>query len=306
MPHEQPSLARSAQQTRISVPQPLTHALMSNLRLNTNVLSLLSAPPGMCGIFCSISCNGFISPDSATKQLLQKRGPDSTGQRQVVVDASGDGSNGASTSLHATFLSTVLALRGTSIVKQPLQDEATGSALCWNGEAWSIGDAPVTGNDSQLIFEKLLATTSDTGSSETAIGAVMQLLSSIRGPYAFVFYDASHKLLYYGRDCLGRRSLLRKSTPDDTLILSSVCDNASGESWTEVEADGIYIVDLKSILSIGLPPSITHIPHRSSSSQATSQGFAFVGKFPSHCALLIEIELAIPIFQSRHSRQLVI
>jgi asparagine synthetase B (glutamine-hydrolysing) len=250
----------------------------------------------MCGIFCSISCNGFVSPDTATKQLLQNRGPDSTGHHQVVVDATGDENTGASTELHATFLSTVLSLRGTSIVKQPLRDETTGSTLCWNGEAWSIGDASVTGNDSQLIFEKLLATTSNIASLETAIEAVILLLSIIRGPYAFVFYDASHKLLFYGRDCLGRRSLLRKSTPDDTLVLSSVCDNSSGESWAEVEADGIYIADLKSTSSTGLPSSIRRIPHHLSS-QPAGYNLSFVGKFSTHCALLISVDLAIPIVQ---------
>lgn len=299
MPHGKPISSGRRNETRISVPQPLTltHALEVKPAPQHQRPITTSIPLGMCGIFCSISCNGFISPDSATKQLLQNRGPDSTGQHQVVVHATGHANIGTSSTLHACFLSTVLSLRGTSIVSQPLQDEATGSTLCWNGEAWSIGEALVTGNDSQLIFDKLLAILSNMESRETATEAVTRLLSSIRGPYAFVFYDASHKLLCYGRDCLGRRSLLRKSMPDDTLILSSVCDNASGESWTEVEADGIYFADLSSLHTTGLSSSIRHVPHRLSS-RTKEEALSFVGKFPVLCALLISVELAISSIQS--------
>lgn len=236
----------------------------------------------MCGIFCSISRNGFISPDSATQQLLQNRGPDSTGQHQVVLDATQENHDAASP-LHASFLSTVLSLRGSSIVQQPLRDEQTASILCWNGEAWSVGEVPVTGNDSQLVFDKLLAASSETSSTDMAMKAVIGSLSSIRGPYAFVFYDAPNKLMYYGRDCLGRRSLLRKSMPDNTLIISSVCDNANGESWTEVEADGIYAVDLTCLSSGELSSSTTHIPHLQSFAVEETHLY-FVGESHVLCA----------------------
>lgn len=277
-------LVSSALETRTSVSQTLVpaRALGPNLRLNTNALSPFSIAVDMCGILCSISRNGFISPNSATQQLLQNRGPDSTGQHQVVLDAMQE-NHDAAFPLHASFLSTVLSLRGSSIVQQPLRDEPTASILCWNGEAWSVGETPVTGNDSQLVFDKLLAASSGTSETERATNAVVSLLSSIRGPYAFVFYDAPNKLMYYGRDCLGRRSLLRKSTPDDTLILSSVCDNADGESWAEVEADGIYVVDLTSLSSGELSSSTRHVPH-SQSFAVEETRLSFVGESLVRCA----------------------
>jgi asparagine synthetase B (glutamine-hydrolysing) len=216
--------------------------LTSNPALNHTITSIAV----MCGIYCSLSRHGHIVPDAKTQQLLQNRGPDSVGQHQARIDAA------SSSQLHATFLSTVLSLRGQSIVAQPLHDAATGSVLCWNGEAWSIRGEAVAGNDSLAVFDKLLAACLD------SIAAVVDMLSSIKGPYAFVFYDARHKLVYYGRDCLGRRSLLRKSAPDGTLILSSVCDNADGGTWAEVEADGIYITNL----TPSLLTSTTHLPHR--------------------------------------------
>jgi asparagine synthetase B (glutamine-hydrolysing) len=230
----------------------------------------------MCGIFCSISRSCFISPDKATKQLLQNRGPDSSGQREIVVDAPPRENAKASPALHINFLSTVLSLRGTSVVEQPLHHADTDSTFCWNGEAWSVGDELVTGNDSQLIFAKFL-TASSNNAPEDSIRAVITLLTTIRGPYAFVFYDAVHKLVYYGRDCLGRRSLLRKTTLDDTLVLSSVCDNTSGDSWTEVEADGIYIIDLNVSLSNTLSSCVGHVPHRLSN-QPQGKDLSFVGK----------------------------
>ncbi|KAH9882205.1 hypothetical protein J1614_001377 [Plenodomus biglobosus] len=208
----------------------------------------------MCGIFCSLSRHAFISPDAKTTKLLVNRGPDSTGQLQKTIDTR------CSSHVHASFLSTVLALRGSSIVQQPLVDAAAGSVLCWNGEAWSIAGETIRGNDSETIFKRLLGACA--GSADESAAAVVALLSSVRGPYALVFYHAPHKRLYFGRDCLGRRSLLKKDTPDGALILSSVCDTASGDAWTEVEADGLYYIDLDLIdeTKPGFAPK--HIPHR--------------------------------------------
>jgi asparagine synthetase B (glutamine-hydrolysing) len=200
----------------------------------------------MCGIFFSLSRDGYVTPDTNTKRLLQNRGPDSTGQYQTTMEKTYITSDeNASFQVHATFLSTVLALRGKDVVEQPLRDDATGSALCWKGEAWSIAGDVVNGNDSQLVFAKLIEACNVEHAYEST-HKVVDVLSSIRGPYALVFYDARNQCIYYGRDCLGRRSLLRKSTSDGSLVLSSVCDNASGEAWREVEADGMFVVDFKS------------------------------------------------------------
>ncbi|KAH6883035.1 asparagine synthase-domain-containing protein [Alternaria rosae] len=229
----------------------------------------------MCGIFFSLSRTGHVIPDTNTQRLLRNRGPDSTGQHQTIIESS---AKGASTRLHATFLSTVLALRGNDIVEQPLRDDTTGSVLCWNGEAWSFAGQAIDGNDSKLVFTKLLDAC--TGTREASMRGVIELLSVVRGPYALVFYDASHKRIYYGRDCLGRRSLLQNSTPDGTLVLSSVCDDASGESWAEVEADGIYVVDLELADPTSKSLSVTRVPHRRSDQEEDSE-LSFTLPFPA-------------------------
>lgn len=254
----------------------------------------------MCGIFCTISRDGFISPDDATKQLLQNRGPDSIGQHQAVIDAASGENTEAVQKIHATFLSTVLSLRGKAVVEQPLQDATTGSILCWNGECWSIGAMVfMKGNDSEPVFAQLLRASSKATSPAAAVITTINLLATFRGPHAFVFYDSHHKLVYYGRDCLGRRSLLQKTTLDGSLMLSSVCDNSSGDSWTEVEADGIYILDLNSLAS-DKPSSLpTHVPRRLSS-QAEESNVSLVGKHVLIGALLIEIDIALPNPQSKY------
>ncbi|KAF2709109.1 asparagine synthetase domain-containing protein 1 [Pleomassaria siparia CBS 279.74] len=219
----------------------------------------------MCGIFFSISRHKYVVPDAGTKQALQNRGPDSSGGYRILIPAEHDREQGPSLQLFATAFSTVLSLRGTAVVKQPLQNDDTGSMLCWNGEAWSIQghSDPVVGNDSQLVFDLLLQQTSSSLVLDrcSSVQRTAAILSAIRGPYAFVFYDAINQYLYYGRDCLGRRSLLRKFSLEHDLILSSVCDNATGDQWEEVEADGINVIDLKRTSSEE-PLTFTHIPHR--------------------------------------------
>ncbi|KAJ9669427.1 hypothetical protein H2201_000294 [Coniosporium apollinis] len=197
----------------------------------------------MCGIFFSLGRDAYRSPSEHVLKLLRNRGPDSVKEVRVeieVLDPALDGS--ISEPLYATFVSSVLALRGEYIVTQPLVDEATRSVLCWNGEAWKIDDNPVTGNDSEHVFSLLLQDC-EAGFDQDM---VVQSMMHIKGPYAFVFYDGRRRRLYFGRDCLGRRSLLKSTGPTGDLILSSVCDKGVVGQWSEIEADGIHWLDLSS------------------------------------------------------------
>jgi glutamine phosphoribosylpyrophosphate amidotransferase len=139
-----------------------------------------------------------------------------------------------------------------------------------------------------------------TASSHDTSSTVIQLLSNIRGPYAIVFYDAVNKHVYYGRDCLGRRSLLNKSTSDGSLVLSSVCDNATGEAWAEVEADGIYFVDLNDTTSTQSQYNVTRIPHTRISEPANTS-LSFVGRCLIWRCLLTSAGFAISTHESRNS-----
>ncbi|KAI0899417.1 asparagine synthase-domain-containing protein [Annulohypoxylon nitens] len=196
----------------------------------------------MCGIHAVISTDATQSISPELKTLLSNRGPDHFGQvyREIPFE------NGDST-IHVNFTSTVLALRGDHIAKQPLVSPSTGSVLCWNGEAWRIDGQPISSkNDGELILAKLDAT--DASSVEARESRILNSLRNLDGPFAFLFYDARIQRLYFGRDRLGRRSLLINQAEDGSSIsFSSVADVPAG--WVEVNADGIYSLNLNTRLA---------------------------------------------------------
>ncbi|KAM4059796.1 asparagine synthetase domain-containing protein C4F6.11c [Hirsutella rhossiliensis] len=182
----------------------------------------------MCGIHATISASDDSLIPPALYERLRRRGPDHAGSVTQRLDF-GHGP------LFLSLTSTVLSLRGDAIAKQPLVDAANGSALCWNGEAWRIRGQPVQGNDAQAVLSQLSA--ADRGH----VDGVLDVLRAIEGPFAFIYLDYPARRLYYGRDRLGRRSLLIK--PGDPFSLSSVAGSPAA-GWVEVEADGCYFLQL--------------------------------------------------------------
>jgi asparagine synthetase B (glutamine-hydrolysing) len=71
------------------------------------------------------------------------------------------------------------------------------------------------------------------------------ILSSIEGPYAFIYLDMKKQHLYFGRDRLGRHSLLWSSDCEGGLVLTSV-GKRNVLDFKEVPAIGIFMVDLNS------------------------------------------------------------
>jgi asparagine synthetase B (glutamine-hydrolysing) len=205
----------------------------------------------MCGIFCSLSRTSHVSPDAHVLELLQRRGPDSTSCAQHTYsdnnkDASSQQESGGNFFLN--FTSTVLSLRGSRTVSQPLQNSDGSHILCWNGEAWSITDHPPKGNDTEAVFDLLSAAASqshviDSDIQDTTV-IIAQHLASVAGPYAFVFYDNNAGKVYLGRDFLGRRALLWRTNESGDLLISSVTSGSHDNAWTEIEADGVYCIDL--------------------------------------------------------------
>ena len=200
----------------------------------------------MCGIFFSISTVGFVAPDKETLAKLQARGPDSCQTLEITAHSnlhSGSPDKTSAQTCFLTFASTVLALRGDQVQRQPMRDQQTQSVLCWNGEAWKVGGSILSGNDTYHIFQLLLAAAKS--SPTDTCKKIVAVLSSISGPFSLVFYDAVSSCLYYSRDWLGRRSLMRTARSEEALVLSSVSSSIHKASF-EVDTDGIYQVSFGS------------------------------------------------------------
>lgn len=194
----------------------------------------------MCGILFHLSRKQPLKdPCSALLGLLSRRGPDSC----ATVTFERDGA-------HLRFTSTVLSLRGKELTKQPLVDGDGRSVLCWNGEAWRVNGRTLHPdvNDAILVQKSFLRALSADNSDEAILG----VLRSVEGPYAFVLYDGIRGHVWFGRDVLGRRSLLL-SEKDGEMVIASVGDSGSEKGWKEVEADGVYVLELQSGVTKHIP-----------------------------------------------------
>lgn len=239
----------------------------------------------MCGIFCSLSHTERVLPDQDVLDLLQRRGPDCTANLQHTFHRGNNSDPSvkdqtAGPDVHLTFTSTVLSLRGSTTVNQPKQDETKSHVLCWNGEAWAMNGAPTQGNDTVAVFDLLVRAVTESReagqSSSDAALTVARHMSSIAGPYAFVFYDEIAGRLYLGRDFLGRRSLLWKSTPGGDLAISSVTSGSNDDRWSEIEADGVYCIDLRAT-PLELPNGSEETAPPSSNFSISKMPYQFAG-----------------------------
>lgn len=102
-------------------------------------------------------------------------------------------------------------------------------------------------NDTAVVSQQL--------SSCNSPSEILSLLSTIRGPWGFVYYQKAGDYLWFGRDFLGRRSLLWKFDAEvNALTLTSVAAHSSGpvqSAWQEVPAVGVYRIDLKAATEAG-------------------------------------------------------
>lgn len=160
----------------------------------------------MCGILCLFQP---ASTDSLYRKLynelkpcIDDRGPDLIHDLEVPL-SSGD---------HLFMHSSVLSLR-PPLTRQPLTYETVGGnhdVLQFNGELYNDN---IDGNDTSYLYSQI----------EKHDDNLVNVLGQLKGEMAFCFYQAEKNMLWFGRDCIGRRSLMynHNSTTGELLITSA-------------------------------------------------------------------------------------
>lgn len=193
----------------------------------------------MCGI-------GVIIGECSTEDVasvLQRRGPD-----HVAIVHQDEGA--------VTLMATVLHMRGDEITKQPVNLGNDVNKLCWNGEVYQYSTAssnnsttasiPPHQSDTELVAtlltDALLLLPPQNETLQAITSAMSQLWNA-----EFAFCLLTKESLYYGRDVLGRRSLLTSSNDDDSIWkLSSVALSPADDddSWQELPPGMVYEYNL--------------------------------------------------------------
>ncbi|EGF83610.1 hypothetical protein BATDEDRAFT_29385 [Batrachochytrium dendrobatidis JAM81] len=139
---------------------------------------------------------------------------------------------------------------------QPMID-LHGNYLCFNGQVFGGLHVPLDSNDTTMLSSQLAIENLDESH-------ILKTLSEIHGEWAIVFYHKRTNCVYFGRDHLGRRSLLMHlpTHPQDTFILSSV----------EVPTTGLFVVDLALVNTAWNDPTqyFRHISWSTSSDPLTN------------------------------------
>ena len=128
---------------------------------------------------------------------LESRGPD--GQATVRETIEGGEGRGCRMLMAASLLQT----RGERKLQGPAMKDAQGNSLAFNGEIYAgLGGLNEHENDSLVLLRELARPEAK----------VDDILSKLRGPWSIVYWQARTRTLWFGRDVIGRRSLLQFSS----------------------------------------------------------------------------------------------
>lgn len=176
----------------------------------------------VCGTVSSVAkntcCSGLLK-DSLL--LVKNRGPDGFSQSYTKL-----------LNWEFQFCGSILWMQGKYPMMQPVMDD-DGNILLWNGD---IFDGPLVPDkdkcDTAVVSEAFKNSLSDE--------LFLNVLSTIKGPYSFVYWNVSTKKMWFGRDRIGRHSLLYHFC-EGQFILTSV--GKKGIPFLEVPVSGIYMLD---------------------------------------------------------------
>jgi asparagine synthetase B (glutamine-hydrolysing) len=234
----------------------------------------------MCGISCIFH---HQEPDERLghtalemEHILSQRGPTTQGHISIRLHAV----DSTLQNLSLSFIASVLHIQGSIVTSQPYIDDE-GSILLWNGEVFGVFSETLkdcafsknfTDGDTSAVSHYLRNALSMYTNPElddlNQIGQdLTNRLSSLKGPFAFIYFHKPSYTLHYGRDSFGRRSLLACK---DAKFIHGLCSvNPYSQffgqrSWEEVSIEGIFSIrlyPLESLKNRELEDSeVTHSP----------------------------------------------
>ncbi|KAK7862938.1 hypothetical protein R5R35_004895 [Gryllus longicercus] len=180
----------------------------------------------MCGIFVCGKRESDVPGEVIQDELLplvHNRGPDGYSDCTVRF-----------LSWQINFWGSVLWMQGQMPELQPVKDEK-GNVLLWNGDIFDGPWVPVDGrSDTRVVLERIFG-------SNCMPENILLSISSIKGPYSFVYWCESTQMLWFGRDHIGRHSLLCYFEDNHSFILTSV--GKRNLPFIEVPVVGIFVID---------------------------------------------------------------
>ncbi|KAJ1565750.1 Asparagine synthetase domain-containing protein 1 [Nowakowskiella sp. JEL0078] len=230
----------------------------------------------MCGILVSLSFIGKKSDAQLIKALSRvcdRRGPDC--QKTELFSFSHVTSTGLSEATNHPWYNlslrgSVLHLRGLQPTHQPVK--MGHDYLLFNGEIFGGLEVNLDQNDTSVLSDTITKTLNEYSTkneppdSKAFEKTLLKVLSQIRGEWAIVIYEYQYRRLWFGRDYLGRRSLLWSwgTHIDPSFVLTSTsavgfspeCDK---RTWEEVPADGLYCLEMDKYESVNRE-ALKHYP----------------------------------------------
>lgn len=210
----------------------------------------------MCGILFILS-RANKPEQHCRKYLLDslaRRGPDHSDSICNVINFDG------ADDLLVSFFSSVLYLRGEKMSCQPAVD-VEGNILAWNGEIFGfITDKSEPALEIQVNNLDQLSETNAESDTSKLLGMlerckadedkIFRVFRNIQGPFAFVYFCKCTNIIYFGRDVLGRRSLVFQTTSNGGFYLASVLPfpdliGTTGSRFGEVPPNRLFRLPLQ-------------------------------------------------------------
>ena len=264
----------------------------------------------MCGIGVLYKSSSSTWNEEDVKQLLEciaNRGPDARDTTRVKQNM--------------VLLASVLHLRGVKCMMQPFSTKDSHDVLLWNGEVF--GGRPVvsrTQSDTRQVFEAISSATADTTSKKNVGMIILKVLDMIEGPWAVMYWHHKTQSLWFGRDRLGRRSLLLRFEREDDVLKSLRISSALPESERNkyiVPADKVRYELVESVWQ-AIPPiglfgvcfdgednlcGFEHIPRSSSTSSSSSPSSKVSTSLPVRLEQILRDAVrrrVVDVAQSKH------